>query len=272
MDEAGKWTEVPYVSHFPADIWSEDQNRSNHPVAPEGSVTDKPDSIVVDNQGTTWMTWQGALYKCADGLCVSVFGPDEINPFRASRQLREVFVDSRGNTFVLSASAAMNRFMIKPKSSAPHTTIALKRRGEDSMTARFDPHSSGVVIFRWQLDDEPWQISKTDSVALDHLGNGAHVLKVVGLDDQLNADQVPATATFEIKIDSGKQLALLIAQLKDPDFDKRKEAIQALARQPAQAEPALKAARETANEDEQWWIDAALQEMEREKAVAAPGK
>jgi HEAT repeat protein len=114
-------------------------------------------------------------------------------------------------------------------------------------------------------------VSKTNSLSLDHLANGSHVLKVTAIDDQLNRDATPATATFEVKIDSAKQVALLIALLRHPDFERRKEAVQALARQPARAAPALQAARETANEEQRWWIDAALQEIENQKA-ATPAK
>jgi hypothetical protein len=62
-----------------------------------------------------------------------------------------------------------------------------------------------------------------------------------------------------------------VAQLFAPDFSKREVAVDALARQPATALPALRKARETATDDQRWWIDATIQECERQ-AVSAPKK
>jgi hypothetical protein len=265
MDDAGKWSQIAWVGHFPDDIWSENQNARNiHPAPPDGCVTNQPESIVVDNLGTTWLTWKGGLYKCIPGLCVEVFGADEINPFRTKRMLRETFVDSQGNAFLLTASSEMDRMMLRPKSPAPVTHIVMKRKAEDAFEARLDARTKQKVTFRWQLDEGPWQLSKTNSLALDHLPNGPHVLNVTAIDDQLNMDAVPATAKFETKIDPSRQMALLVAQLFDHDFSKREIAVEALARQPTTALPALRKARETATDDERWWIDAAIQECERQ--------
>jgi hypothetical protein len=266
MDDAGKWSQIAFQSHFPDDIWSEGPSGEPHPAPPDGCVTSQPQSIVVDNLGFFWLTWNGGLYRCMPGLCVNVFGPDEINPFHAMHLLRHVFVDPNGNAFLETASATMELFMIRPKSPPPKTRIVMSRKSADSFTARFDSQTGQPVTFQWQLDEGPLQLSKDPTLSLDHLSNGPHILKVTAIDGQLNTDPAPAVAKFEIKIDSASQMALLIAQLADPDFDKRKEAVQDLARQPAATVmPALQAARETANDDQRWWIDAALQEIERQQ-------
>ena len=72
---------------------------------------------------------------------------------------------------------------------------------------------------------------------------------------------------FKITIDPAKQVRTLIARLSNCDFEKRKAAIKALSRQPDDSLPALKAARPKANDDQRWWIDAALQQIEREQAA-----
>ena len=262
---------MEFESHFPTDIWSEGQGRGGRPVPPDGCVTNHPDSIVVDNLGTYWLSWQGDLYKSIPGRCVKVFGPDEMNPFRSIHDLRKAFVDQRGNAFLLTASDRMGVFIIKPKSSPPVTRIVMKRKGEDSYVARLDAQTKQPVTFHWQLDDGPWQLSKADSLALDHLPNGPHVLNVTAIDDQLNMDATPATAQFETRIDPNRQMVLLMTQLFDPDFSKRELAVEALAQQPATALPALRKTRETATDDQRWWIDAAIQESERQ-AASAPKK
>jgi len=67
-------------------------------------------------------------------------------------------------------------------------------------------------------------------------------------------------------MDSQKQLATLIEQLKDPDYSLRQAAVAALVRQPALALPLLQSAREKAGPDQRWWIDAAIQQIEENLA------
>lgn len=69
-------------------------------------------------------------------------------------------------------------------------------------------------------------------------------------------------ANFTVEIDPQAQIQGMIKRLNDPDFTRREAAIVALKRQPAAAMKELKAARNLANEDQRWWIDAALQEIE----------
>jgi len=76
-------------------------------------------------------------------------------------------------------------------------------------------------------------------------------------------------ARFEVKVEPAQQVESLIARLGDPDFAQRKAAIEALARQPAAALPALKEARPKADDSTRWWIDAAIQQIERESKRSA---
>lgn len=263
-DDAGKWSAIPWVSHFPDDIWSENSDRmNNHPAPPDGCVTSRPESIVIDNLGIYWLTWKGALYKAIPGLCIKVFGDDEVNPFRTNRMLRDAFVDSQGNTFLLTAASEMERMMILPKAPAPNTRIVMEQKSADSFEAHLDANTTEPVTFRWQLDNGDWNISKTNMLPFEHLPNGSHVLKVTAIDDQLDMDATPVSAKFEIHIDSRQQISLLVAQLFDPDYERRKAAVEALTLQAAAAKPILLKARKTAGEDQCWWIDAALQEGER---------
>lgn len=262
-DEAGKWSEVAFQSHFPTDIWSEhSENGTAKPLPPEGCVTSYPESIVMDNLGTCWLTWQGALYKCVPGRCVKVFGADEVNPFVSWRQLREAFVDARGNAFLLTASAAMNVFIVKPKSAPPRTALAVEPAGAGAVRIKLQAGAGQPVGFRWRLDDGPWQPTEKDTLSLRDLPVGRHRVEVSGVDAELQTEAPAATAAFEISVDPTQQLADLIAGLSDPDYARRKSAVDALALQPDRAVPALREARETADADRRWWIDAALQRID----------
>ena len=268
MDGTGKWSKVAFQSHFPKDIWSENPNqKASTPDAPEGCVTAHPDSIVVDNLGTFWLTWQRALYKAVPGRCVKVFGDVEVNPFVSGRQLREVFVDARGNAFLLTASATMDAFIVKPKFAPPRTVLAVEPVGADSVTVRLHADGGHPVEFRWRLDDGPWQLTGDDTLALCSLPAGSHRVFVSGVDAELQTEAPPVAATFEVKIDPAQQIAGFISRLSDPDYTRRNASVTALARQPALAQPALKAARINADENQRWWIDAALQQIETTRRI-----
>ena len=193
---------------------------------------------------------------------MNVFAADETNPFIAKRQLREAFVDSRGNAFLLTAGAATNAFIVKPKSAPPRTVLAVEPVGQDSVRVRLRVEAGQPVQFRWRLDDGPWQSISNDAVPLDSLPAGEHRIAVSAVDAELQVEAPPAAATFEIKIDPDQQVAGFVAGLSDPDYDKRKAAVRALAMQPERAAAALHRARETAGADTRWWIDAALQAIE----------
>ena len=270
-EDTGKWSEVPFQSRFPADIWSEHPNGADErPLPPEGSITSNPDSITVDNLGTFWLTWERALYKCVPGRCVKVFGADEINPFISGQQLREVFVDSRGNAFLLTASGALNAFILKPKSASPRTTVTVKLVGPDSVRVLLRAETGLPTQYRWRLDDGPWRWTGESTLAFDSLPAGSHAVTVSGVDAELQMEAPPAAAAFEIQVDPDQQIAGFIARLSDPDYAQRKAAVRALALQPDRAAFALRRARKQASGDTQWWIDAALQQIETAKPEDHP--
>lgn len=260
MDALGKWTSLPFESRFPTDIWSE-PTVSNRPPIPEGCVTDNPDSIVRDNHRVCWLTWKGGLYKAVPGKCVMILRPDEVTPLKGRPLLRDVYVDPDGNALIYAAQHTMVAFLIKPKSKQPHTNLEINKPEGDSVQARFLESSTGDVEFHWQLDDQGWQSTKESRLELKGLPNGKHTLRVSATDAELQSDAAPATATFTIHVDPKRQMAQLIKKLSDPDYDRRKEAIESLALQPVLSKPSLLKARQTANDDLKWWIDAALQRM-----------
>ena len=265
-DESGRWASVPYVAH-PSDPY-------DPPEKPKFAVSDLQKAIAArfantvraDNLGGSWCTGAGNLYHCIGDKWVSVFEPGEITPFNANPAIFDADVDSRGNAFLNVFAGETHRYLILAKYPAPQTTIALKQVDEDSYIATFDPHSDGVINFRWQLDDDEWNATESPTITLHHLTNGPHTIRAIATDDQLNMDASAAVAHCEIKIDAAKQIALLIAQLTSPDYDLRKEAVQILAREPTLSQPALLTAKMTATEDQLWWIEVTLQEIERKKA------
>jgi len=259
LTEQSNWQKTKFVDRFPDD-WGRIPPSDIKP--PDGCVTSSPDSIVRDNLGTYWLTWQRRLYRCVPGACVEVFSANERHPFTTNRRLQEVFVDRHGNAFLKTRSAFLNWYMIAPKSPLPDTFVVLERTGDDSVTVRLRSDCRSQARFRWKLDNGSWQWT-TERTLTFLSSTGTHTLAASALDEDLQLDQTPAVAKFEITIDPNRQMAALIAHLTDRDFAKREAAVTALARQPAIALPALRTARETADDDQLWWIDAAIQEIER---------
>jgi hypothetical protein len=265
MDENQKWSKILYQDHpSHENEWKQSIGFSLwQPPTPEGCITDRPDSIVMDNHGVCWLTWQGALYKSIEGHCVKVFGQDEVTPFAAIRydHLFHANVDSKGNALLSMGYSSLKVVGISPKSHPPQTSVIISREGEDTIRANFDAHSSSKIEFRWQLDNYPEQVSSSSTLTLEGLPNGAHTLRVSALDEELQSDSAPALSKFSIKIDPIRQIEELVTRLSNPDYDRRKSAVNALSLQPALALPALKKARFTADDDKKWWIDAALQKI-----------
>ena len=266
-DVAGQWSQTAFESHFSEDIWSEGRPQPPKPVPPAGSVTDQPESITVDNLGTTWLTWHGALYRAVPGRCVQVFAPGEVNPFLAGSLVRSAFVDAHGNALLLIAGTTMEVFLLQAK-SPPRTTITVEPVGDDGQRLKWQTESAWPVQFRWRLDEGPWRPTEDTTLTLTDLPNGPHQVTVSAQDTQLQMDANPAVARFETHVDSERQVAGLIARLSDPNYNRRKAAVDGLALQPERAVPALRRARETAGEDLRWWIEAALQQIEAAKPPA----
>lgn len=267
LDANNVWRETQFDSRF-----SEVLGPRND--APDGLMRYSHYSITTDNQGFHWFTWNGELFKSWDKFSTRVFSEDEPNPFGAGRRITQVWVDRKGNAFVQVTTNWMDnfQFQIAPLSKPPKTSLAVAPIKEDRVRLQLGTPSPGKVRFRWRLDDGPWEGAQDRSVVLDSLENGEHTVKAQAFDEKLQCDPVPAEAKFVIKFDPTIQIKELLSRLSDPDFAQRKAAIKALARQPATALAALKAARPEATDDQRWWIDAAIQQIERKASKGTPGR
>jgi hypothetical protein len=206
------------------------------------------------------------------------FSANENHPLIDDRFFNQVFVDNQGNT-VFHTGYGFIEYVMITHSSAPDTKIKTTANAVDSFTFDFssiDASATGSSPatssrapsqqwFKWRLDDEPWsQPQRTSHVRLDALPGGKHRIEAAAIDRHLLIDPTPALAAFSVNIDPAKQVAAFIAALSSPDYARREAAVAGLAKQPKRALPALKAARATASASTQWWIDAAIQQIESE--------
>jgi hypothetical protein len=224
---------------------------------------------VRDDNGATWLTFNRQLLKAAFGLWAPQFSPAQRHPFQDGRSIRRVLTDKRGNVFLLTGYYEEEAIVLPPRAPLPQTKISLKKTAVDAVAVTFQTSSKAQHWFRWRLDNGAWSKPSTRPVLqLRDLPGGEHKLEAQTIDRFLQTDLLPAQAKFSVNIDTKQQVAAFIAALRSPDYAVREAAIVALSRQPKNALPALREAREQSliqspdNADERWWLDAAIERIE----------
>jgi hypothetical protein len=231
--------------------------------APDGWPLSAPDSVAADNQGASWVTIEGKLYRFWCGHAAGVFSDDEPDPFSDGRKLVSAWVDPQGNAFVKTAFDIY--VMIRSKMLIPQPVVSLTKTSPDSVAAKVETDPASKLALYWQLDEAPWQPVGDAPLSFDHLAEGKHTLKALAMDEHLQSGPT-AVSTLDIKINPKDKLDILIAKLASDSNTECQSALLALARQPDDALPELKAARESATAHQQWWIDATIREIERRAA------
>ncbi|BCM93297.1 hypothetical protein IAD21_05188 [Abditibacteriota bacterium] len=236
------------------------------PTPPPGSNISNPNSTVRDSSGAIWMTKDRQLYKAAWGLCEPQLAPHERHPLRDGRGLGAVLLDPRG-TPLLTTSDEDNYEYIWAPQSFPDTRVQVEHSTGDTFRLRFTalPENQPKHWFRWRLDNGQWSApQKVPTLSLDFVPAGTHRFEVATINSRLELDPSPATTTLQVAIASQEQLSKLLSMLDSPDYARREKAVNAFAKQPERALPFLRAARRNANTDLRWWIEAAIQEIERQ--------
>jgi hypothetical protein len=262
--EAKSW----HMTDFEPGLGTDRQRQARHsPAPPAGCDIGNPDSIAQDRLGTYWLTHRGQLYRAIPGLCLPQFSPREHQPFIDSREVRKVLIDLEGNAFLETYFHFNSNFgeyvTVKARPPRPKTFVHATVSPLGAVKLQFEARSEGKLWFTWRVDGGPWA-APTDKreAKLEWLSNGKHRIEAAAINERLQIDPTPAQAQVEIQIDPRQQISALIKQLQDPDYSVRNAAVAALLRQPAVALPLLRSAREKADTDQRWWIDAAIQQIE----------
>ncbi len=236
------------------------------PPPPPGCEISNPESVAQDRLGTYWLTSHGRLYRAIPGLCVLQFSSEQRQPFGDSRTIKDALIDPQGNAFLetyFRAHPDVGEYVIvDARPLLQQTKIHASVEASGIVRLHFETQVRGKVWFTWRVDGGAWT-SPTESAetTVNWLANGKHRIEAAALNERLQIDPSPAAAEVAIQIDSQRQVAALIEQLKSPDYSRRDAAVAALIRQPALALPLLQSAREKAGPDQRWWIDAAIQQI-----------
>ena len=216
----------------------------------------------VDEEGVTWFTRDHRLYRRRGSLEVAVFKSDEINPFSDGRTIQNVTLDGHGNAF-LCTNHRLECVLVKPNPPLPETTmkVAVNEDITRIQLAAVGPHKHW---FQWRLDGADWcDPSEDDHIELQPLANGQYRFEARAMDERLQLDPTPATAVFKVAVDGQQQINRALAELESSEGAAREKAVRTLVRHSQFALPLLRERRVKARDDERWWIDATIQEIER---------
>lgn len=234
---------------------------------PEGvSGRARHEAAITGAYGFTWCwyTEHLNLYRFAPGLGLSpaLFKSSEAHPFLSGNMVMDAYLDLEGNTVLATDNNLC--VILSQEATAPETLVSPEEDQPDAFRVRLSSPGTRDPRFIWRLDGGAWSSPESSgAVRLIDLPAGAHRFEAVTLNGRLELDPTPALAEFSVAIDPVSQVAAWIEALRNPVFQRREEAIQALARVPDRSIPALEAARATASGDVLWWIDTALQEIQR---------
>jgi streptogramin lyase len=232
--------------------------------APPACAAGRPESLVQDRLGTYWFTSHTQLYRAIGGQCVAQFGPNEHQPFVDSRKLQDVLIDPRGNAFLMTQVADYYGEYAILKAHLPQSRFTLRAVVDDEgrVLLHFGTGTTSATSFTWKIDGGPWNTpTKGTDATLEELPNGQHHIQAVAVDDRLQMDLTPSEAVVDVHVDLGAHILELIRQLANPDYSIRDKAVAALLGRGAIALPLLQSAREHATPDQQWWIDATMQQI-----------
>jgi hypothetical protein len=236
------------------------------PPPPPGCEISNPESVAQDRLGTYWLTSHGQLYRAIPGLCVPQFSSEQRQPFGDSRTIKTALIDPQGNAFLetyFRPHPDVGEYVIvDARPLLPQTKMHASVEASGIVRLYFETQVRGKVWFTWRVDGGAWTPpTESAETTVNWLANGKHRIEAAALDERLQIDPTPAATEVAIQVDSQRQVAALIEQLKNPDYSRRDAAVAALIRQPALALPLLQSAREKAGPDQRWWIDAAIQQI-----------
>jgi len=155
---------------------------------PPGCSVERAESIVEDPLGTYWLTSHGQLYRAIEGLCVPQFAPEEHHPFIDSRKLRQVFIDPKGNAFLVTEFAPNQEeyVILNARPPLPQTTLRASVDPSGEVKLHFSTNVKGPAWFAWRMDGGPWSAPTKDAeTTIEGSAAGKHRIEAAAIDARL---------------------------------------------------------------------------------------
>ncbi len=212
-----------------------------------------------------WMLRDGQLYRNGLGLSAPQLLPGEKCSPTRNNDIEAAELLPGGSVMLLLST--MTWLVIRPRQPDMDTQVAVQMKDEDVAVIAISATPPGDYHYVWRLDKGPWNPPQKEPRAqLEDLKNGNHTVEVFALDQFLTPDQTSATVSFSVNVDIPARVARSIDDLRKRDYETRKAAYRRLLKVPDEALPALRAAQQGATNDTKWWIDATIQQIERNQA------
>ncbi|MFA6244642.1 MAG: hypothetical protein WC655_27105, partial [Candidatus Hydrogenedentales bacterium] len=246
------------------------RERADYPVQKDGEYINYAAAIDARDILWYWYTKDGQLIRGGLGAEAPQFPPGEAHPFRTIENIWRANIDLAGNVWFL-ANSAREMYVVTPREPAVDTQATVTKENVDTVRIAMAAPNSAEPRYVWRMDGGAWSIPQKDAeVRMARLSGGEHTFEAFAVDEYLTPDATSAIAKFTIDIDTGQQIAGWIEQLSSPDYDVRGNAVKALQQRPEESLKALREARPKAPESAQWWIDVAIQQVEKELKAPAP--
>ncbi|PTX96844.1 hypothetical protein DB345_06585 [Spartobacteria bacterium LR76] len=243
------------------EVWPDRSGSPPGRKVPEGFEPHDIDDPYVseDNLGRIWVAGTQQLYVFRNGKTVPVFRDGRVHPFLGRCHIREVRVDKAGNTWIQRDYDRPVRVMI-PNRNPTLDKVALKL--DDWGGLKLETDSRNEIEFR--LDEGKWTSLKSPERVMGHVFQGKHVVEVRFITPDLEVVG-PTRLECDFPMPVEKQFAHFAARFATGTDREREEAVTLLKQKPAEALAVLREWKPE-SETEKWWIQAAVQECEREAA------
>jgi hypothetical protein len=226
-----------------------------------------------DEVDTSWMGNLEELYRGIGDVWTRF--PTTGTPLFAAERLSDVLVDGSGDLWFVfqdALSRRLARYLSRGKAPAlewaktPDLQIGKAQAVFSCRVQRME----GRGWLRYRKDGEAWRqgplTSSEQEIVLDNLTNGPHDVEIRAYDELLRPSQSLKVA-FEVKRDYQVEIRDLISLIKSYDLNQRETAARALVSIGPAAVPALTNLKEKAEPDLRWWIQAILDEIDRNKRL-----
>jgi hypothetical protein len=239
---------------------------------PDGLILDRHGDIcgTRDRHGVMWFSNRKThvLRKNFLGREVPVLTPDERNPLRYhASSFSRILVDDAGHALLDTTRGGTKHYQILLRARLPAPQSVARLLGAEMDTARLavGGGASDALWHTWRVDGGAWQpLQEGRELTIHDILPGPHTIEVRAF----NADLTPAKELVSIRViinaAAETQFAACLRQLAGSDVSVREAAARTLKSQGPAALPNLRAAREAAPPNVQWWLDAVIQHIERQ--------
>jgi hypothetical protein len=119
------------------------------------------------------------------------------------------------------------------------------------------------LVFQWRLDGGTWHGTRETTIRPAGLADGEHLFEVRAVEDNRYVQEPPAATKFTVRVDYEEAIRAAIKKLHSRDYEQREAAVARLVALGERCRPYLEKELESADEDTQWWIRAALGQIDK---------